>query len=78
MVVTSYFSAAVLCSLITSFILLTAGLIFLSVTGALLLSFTDILLLYGLVVLGSVSAAVILMLIISFFKKNSTSPRSAS
>ena len=71
-VVTSYFSAAVLCSLITSFILLTAGLIFLSVTGALLLSFTDILLLYGLVVLGSVSAAVILMLIISFFKKNST------
>lgn len=71
-VVTSYFSGAVLCSLITSFILLTAGLIFLSVTGALLLSFTDILLLYGLVVLGSVSAAVILMLIISFFKKNST------
>lgn len=71
-IVTSYFSGAVICSLITSFILLTAGLIFLAVSGTFLLSFTDILLLYGLVILGSVSAAVVLLLIISFFKKNST------
>lgn len=71
-VVTSYFSAAVLCSLITSFILLTAGVIYLGITGSLLLGFKDILLLYGLVILGSVSAAVVLMSVISFFKKNST------
>ncbi len=71
-VVMSYFSGAVLCSLITSFILLTAGLVFLAVTGSFFLSVADVILLYGLVVLGSVSAALILMLIISFFKKNST------
>ncbi len=71
-VVMSYFSGAVLCSLITSFILLTAGLVFLSIIGSFLLTAADILLLYGFVILGSVSAAVILMTVVSFFKKNST------
>lgn len=71
-VVVSYFSGAVLCSLITSFILLTFGLVFLAATGTFVLGAMDILALYGLVILGSVSAAVILMTVISFFKKNST------
>ena len=71
-VVMSYFSGAVLCSLITSFILLTFGLVFLAATGTFVLGAMDILALYGLVILGSVSAAVILMTVISFFKKNST------
>ena len=71
-VVMSYFSGAVMCSLITSFTLLTFGLLFLSATGTFVLGAADILLLYGLVILGSVSAAVILMCVISFFKKNST------
>lgn len=71
-VVMSYFTGAVLCSLITSFALLTFGLIFLSMTGTFVLGAADILTLYGLVMLGSVSAAVILMSAISFFKKNST------
>lgn len=71
-IVTAYFSGAVLCSLITSFILLTAGLVFLAVTGTFLLTAADIISLYGLVILGSVSAAAVLMVIISFFKKSST------
>lgn len=71
-VVMSYFSGAVLCSLITSFILLTAGLIFLACTGTFVLTAMDIIMLYGLVILGSVSAAIILLTVVSFFKKNST------
>ncbi len=71
-VVMSYFSGAVLCSLITSFTLLAAGLIFVAATGVFLLTITDVLLLIGLVLLGSVSSTIILMTIISFFKKDST------
>lgn len=71
-IVMSYFSGAVLCSLITSFTLLAAGLIFVAATGVFLLTITDVLLLIGLVLLGSVSSTIILMTIISFFKKDST------
>ncbi len=71
-VVMSYFSGAVLCSLITSFTLLATGLIFVAATGVFLLTITDVLLLIGLVLLGSVSSTIILMTIISFFKKDST------
>ena len=71
-IVMSYFSGAVLCSLITSFTLLAAGLIFVAATGVLLLTITDVLLLIGLVLLGSVSSTIILMTIISAFKKDST------
>lgn len=68
----SYFSGAVLCSLITSVILLAAGLGFLAATGTFLLTAIDVLTLFGLVVLGSVSAAIILMAVVSFIKKNSS------
>ena len=71
-VVMSYFSGAVLCSLITSFALLSFGLVFLAMTGTFVLGFAEQLALYGLVMLGSVSAAIILMTAISFFKKSST------
>lgn len=71
-IVMSYFSGAVLCSLITSFILLSAGLVFLALTGTFVLTAAEIISLYGLVILGSVSAAIILMTVISFMKKNST------
>ena len=71
-IVMAYFSGAVLCSLITSTILLTAGLIFLAATGTFIWTAADILMLYGLVVLGSLSATIILMTVISFFKKDST------
>lgn len=71
-VVMSYFSGAVLCSLITSFVLLAAGLAFIAGTGVFLLTVTDVLMLIGLVLLGSVSSTIILMTIIGFFKKDST------
>lgn len=71
-IVVSYFSGAVICSLITSFALLAFGLAFLAATGAFLLTAADILALIGLVLLGSVSSTIILMAIISFFKKDSS------
>lgn len=71
-VVMSYFSGAVLCSLITGFALLAFGLGFLAMTGTFLLTAADILMLVGLVLLGSVSSTIILMTIVSFFKKDST------
>lgn len=71
-VVMSYFSGAVASTFIISSILLTAGLLFIAVSGSFVYNLYDILMLYGLVLLGSVSATIILMLFASFFKKNSS------
>ena len=71
-VVLSYFSGAVISTIIISSILLTAGLIYLAVTGGFMYDAGDIVKIYALVILGSVSASLVLMLFVSFFKKNST------
>lgn len=71
-IVMSYFSGAVLNTFLVSSILLTAGLVFLGCSGAFLYTVTDIILIYGIVLFGSISASVILMFFASFFKKNST------
>lgn len=71
-VVLSYFSGAMLSAFVTSSILLTAGLGYLAVSGSFLLSALDIIMLYGIVLLGSVSSTMVLMLFISFFKKDSS------
>ncbi len=71
-VVLSYFSGAVINTILISSILLTAGLVFILLTGGFIYSLTDIFSIYGLVILGSISATLILMFIASFFKKNST------
>lgn len=71
-VLLSYFSGAVICSLITSFTLLTAGFVFLAVTGTFSLTAIDIVTMYGLVILGSLSATIILITVVGFFRKNST------
>lgn len=71
-VVLSYFSGAVVNTFIISAILLTAGFVFISLTGGFIYSIADILEIYGLVALGSISATLILMFVASFFKKNST------
>ena len=55
-----------------SAILLTAGIAFSCISGSSFPEFTELLKLYGLVILGSVSAVLILMFVASFFKKNST------
>lgn len=71
-VVMSYFSGAVVSTFFISSILLTAGLIFLAITGTFIYTAFEIIILYALVLLGSISASIILMAIISFFKKSST------
>lgn len=71
-VVMSYFSGAVASTFIISAILLTAGLGFIAISGSFVYTAYDILMIYGLVLLGSISATLILMLFASFFKKNST------
>ncbi len=71
-VVLSYFSGAVVNTILISAILLTAGFVFIATTGGFIYTITDLLSIYGLVILGSVSATLILMFIASFFKKNST------
>lgn len=71
-VVLSYFSGALINTVLLSEILLTAGLVFVSLSGGLIYSVTDVLLIYGLTVLGSVSSTLILMFFVSPFKKSST------
>ncbi len=71
-VVLSYFTGAVINTFLISAILLTAGLIFIGASGSFLYSVTDIINIYLVTALGSVSATLILMFIVSFFKKNST------
>lgn len=71
-VVLSYFSGALINTVLLSEILLTAGLVFVSLSGGLIYSVTDVLLIYGLTALGSVSSTLILMFFVSPFKKAST------
>lgn len=55
-VVLSYFSGAVVNTIVISAILLTAGVAFSCISGSSFPEFTELLKLYGLVILGSVSA----------------------
>ena len=71
-IILSYFSGAVVSTFLISSILLTAGLALLAMGGLFLYTATDIILLYAIVLLGSISGSIILMLFVSFFKKNST------
>lgn len=71
-IILSYFSGAVVSTFLISSILLTAGLVLLAMGGLFLYTATDIILLYAIVLLGSISGSIILMLFVSFFKKNST------
>lgn len=68
-VVLSYFSGAVINTIVISAILLTAGIAFSCISGSSFPEFRELLKLYGLVILGSVSAVLILMFVASFFKK---------
>lgn len=70
-VILSYFTAAFLNTFIITSGILTIGLIVLNLIGSLYLDFITILLLYLVTVLGSASATIIMMIIVSFFKKAS-------
>ena len=71
-VVLSYFSGSVISTIIISSILLTAGLVFIALTGGFFYNFADIINIYALVILGSISSTLILMAFTAFFKKPST------
>lgn len=71
-VMLSYLASGIICTIISSALLLTAGLVLLAVDDCLFLSTTEIIYAYGVAILGSVSASVVLMVIISFFKKPGT------
>lgn len=75
-VVLSYFSGAVVNTIVISAILLTAGIAFSCISGSSFPEFTELLKLYGLVILGSVSAVLILMFVASFFKRIQPMPHS--
>ena len=64
-VVLSYFSGAVISTIIISSILLTAGLVFIAVTSGFFYAFADILKIYALVILGSISSTLVLMVFTS-------------
>lgn len=71
-IVLSYFFGAFINTFIISSIILTAGFIFLCIPNTVNYSFYDIAGMYGFVALGSISATLILMFVVSFFKKTST------
>lgn len=71
-VMLSYFTGAVINTIIVCSILMGVGLLFLAITDSFYLNFIDILSMFGIVVLGSVSATIVLMLFGSFFTKSST------
>lgn len=71
-VVLSYFTASVINTFVVSAILMTAGFVFLGISCDTTYSPIEILKMYGLVALGSISSALILMVIATFFKKSSS------
>lgn len=71
-VVLAYFSGAAINTFLVSSILMTAGLMFLHFLNNINYTLLQLLSIYGIVALGSISATLILMFIASFFKKNST------
>ena len=72
-IILAYFTSAALSACIMTGILLTAGLLILSISGGLSLSAGDVLKAYGTVILGSVSSTAVFMTIMQFFKTSQSS-----
>ncbi|MCQ2520617.1 MAG: ABC transporter permease [Lachnospiraceae bacterium] len=69
----SYFTAATLSAFIMASIILSVGLLVLSSTGSLYMGAIRVLVTYGLIFLGSVSATAFFMMVVLFFKTTSAS-----
>lgn len=72
-IVLAYFTSAALSSIILNMIILSIGLLVLSLSGSLYLGASGIIAAYGVVALGSVSATAVFMIIILFFKSSRAS-----
>ncbi len=70
-IVLSYFTASAICAFAMSALILSGGLMVLRMLGDLYLSATDILKLYGVTLLGCVSATALLMAIVLFLQTSS-------
>ncbi len=72
-IILSYFTSAAVSACIMTGLLLTAGLLILNSNGGLLLTASDVVRAYGMVILGSVSATGIFMTMMMFFKTSQSS-----
>ena len=70
-VVFSYFTGAFLNTFLITASILTVGLIILNSIGSLYLGFNTVILLYLVTILGCASSTILMMIIVSFFKKSS-------
>ncbi len=71
-IILSYFTSSTICSFIMTSIILTIGLIVLSIMGDVHLGIDSVFAAYGLMLLGSLSSTALFMLILLFFKSTST------
>lgn len=72
-IILSYFTASALSAFIMTAVIMTAGVVILSLQGSLYLTAADILFMYGVTLLGSVSATALFMIIVLFFQSSSAS-----
>lgn len=72
-IILSYFTASTISSFVMAAVILTAGLGILSGQGELYLTAADLAAMYGIVLLGSVSATAIFMLVVLCFHSSSAS-----
>lgn len=72
-IILSYFTASALSAFIMTSIIMTAGLLIMSVQGSLYLTAADVLFLYAVTLLGSISATAIFMIVVLFFQSSSAS-----
>lgn len=72
-IILSYFIAAAVSSVIITSVILAAGLAILRIQGEIFLNVTDILQVFGVVALGSVSATAFFMIIMLMFKSTGAS-----
>lgn len=72
LIILSYFTGAVITTFILSGLILTLGLIILSIIGNLYLNIMSVISLYLLLLLAIMSSVLLMMIIISFFKKISS------
>lgn len=72
-IILAYFTASAISAFVMSALILSGGLLVLKTMGELYLKITDVMKLYGVTLLGSVSATALLMVIVLFIKTSSAS-----
>ena len=72
-IILSYFTASAISAFIMASVILSAGLLIMTAQGSLYLTAKDVIKLYGITLLGSISATALFMIVILFFKTSSAS-----